>query len=127
MARAGALGPDDGDHSEPARRMDPHRQHAVRSRPALLTLANHSIVAADVVHADRLGRGPFYAAGHDGLVPSFGCGMGTDRRSAVAAVCRYPHRGGDKAGLSRDPRAPRTHAPHPGLAVGSGAVIISAG
>ena len=35
MAGAGAVGADDGGHSEPARGVDAHRQHAVRSRPAL--------------------------------------------------------------------------------------------
>src|SRR5581483_2774946 len=127
MARARAVGANDSGHPEPARRLDPHRQHAVRSWPPLLTLANHAIVATDLVHSDRLGRGPFCAAGRRRLVPAVGRGLGTDRRSSVTAVCGCPHRGGNETGLSRDPRAPRTHAPHPGLAAGSGAVIISTG
>jgi len=37
------------------------------------------------------------------LVPALGGRVGTHRRDAVGAVCRRPYRGGDQAGLSRDP------------------------
>ena len=53
----------DGGDSEPARGVDAHRQHAVRSRPALFALADHAIAAADLVHADGVGRGAVHAAG----------------------------------------------------------------
>ena len=63
VAGAGAVGPDDGGHSEPPRGVDAHRHHAVRSRPALFALADHAIAAADLVHADGVGRGAVHAAG----------------------------------------------------------------
>ena len=114
----------DGGDSEPARGVDPHRHHAVRSWPALFALADHAIAAADLVHADGVGRGAVRAAGRGRLVPALGDGVGARRRRAVAAVRRRPYRGSDQAGLSRDPGAPRTHAPHSGAAAGAGAVIV---
>ena len=110
MAGAGAVRPHDGGHSEPARGVDAHRQHAVRPRPALFALADHAIAAADLVHADGVGRGAVHAAGRRRLVPALGDGVGAGRRGAVAAVRRRSYRGSDQAGLSRDPGAPRTHA-----------------
>jgi hypothetical protein len=66
VARAGAVGPADRSDSQPARRVDAHRQHAVRSRPALFARADHAIAAADLVHADGVGRGAVPAAGRQG-------------------------------------------------------------
>ena len=48
-------------------------------------------------------------------------------RSAVAAVRRRAYRGGDQAGLSRDPRASRAGAADPVAAAGAGAVVDAAG
>src|SRR5438445_8279821 len=121
VAGAGAVGTDDGDHPEPAWGVDPHRRHAVRSWPALLALADHAIAAADLVHADGVGRGAVHAAGRRRLVPAFGLGVGTPGRGALAAVCRRAYRGSDQASLSRDPRQARTHAAYPGAAAGAGA------
>src|ERR1700737_3982393 len=42
---------------------------------------------------------------------------------AVAAVRGRAYRGGDQAGLSGDPRAPRAHAAHSIAAAGAGAVV----
>ena len=70
-----------------------------------------------------VGRGAVHAAGRQRLVPALGDGMGARRRGAVAAVRRRAYRGGDQAGLSRDPRAPRTHAADSVAAAGAGAVV----
>ena len=51
----------------------------------------------------RLGRGAVPAAGRQELVPAFGDGVGTCRRSTVVAVRRRACRGSDQAGLSRVP------------------------
>ena len=56
-------GPPDRGDPEPARRVDAHRQYAVRSRPALFARADHAIAAADLVHAGLMGRGAVPAAG----------------------------------------------------------------
>src|SRR6266700_7204907 len=123
MAGAGAVGPGDRRDPEPARRLDPHRRHAVRPRPALFALADHAVVAADLVHADRLGGGAVHAAVCRRLVPALGAGMGTRRRRAVAAVRRRPYRRSDQAGLSRYSCAPRARAADPGAEAGTGAVV----
>src|SRR3979411_2416906 len=107
----------------PARRVDAHRQHAVRSRPALFARADHAIAAADLVHAGVMGRGAVPAAGRQGLVPALGDGMGARRCGAVAAVCRRAYRGSDQAGLSRHSRASRTHAVDSLAPAGAGAVV----
>ena len=101
---------------ESARGVDPHRHHAVRSWPALFALADHAIAAADLVHADGLGRGAVRAAGRRRLVPALGNGVGARRGCAVAAFRGRPYRGGDQTGLSRDPgdAAPGSF-PHCGL------------
>ena len=110
-----------------ARGLDAYRQHAFRSRPALFALADHAIAAADLVHADRVGRGAVHAAGRRRLVPALGDGVGARRRGAVAAFRRRSYRGSHQAGLSRDPGAPRTHAADSGAGAGAGAVVIAAG
>ncbi len=48
--------------AEPARPVGAHGHHAVRSRPAVLALADQSIAARDLVHADRMGRSALCAA-----------------------------------------------------------------
>ena len=70
-----------------------------------------------------LGRGAVRAAGRQRLVPALGDGVGARRRGAVAAVRRRAYRGSDQAGLSRDPRAPRTHAADSVAGAGAGAVV----
>src|SRR5260221_321795 len=51
-----------------------------------------------------------------------------DRRTFNAAAgCRRAHRGSDQAGLSRDPRAPRTHTADSVAAAGAGAVVVDEG
>ena len=107
-------------------RMDAHRQHAVRSRPAVFALADHAIAAADLVHADRLGGSFVRAAGCGRLVSAFGDGMGAHWRFDLDAVCGRSYRGSHQTGLSRDPSTPRTHASDTGVAAGIGAVVISA-
>ena len=77
----------------------------------------------DMIHAGVMGRGPVPAAGRQQLVPALGDGMGARWRCAVAAVRRRPYRGGDQAGLSRDPRGPRTHAVDSVAGAGAGAVV----
>src|ERR1700732_2191792 len=114
-----------GARHNPARGMDSHRQHAVRSRPALFALADHAIAAADLVHADGVGRSTVHAAGRRRLVPALGDGVGARRRGAVAAVCRRSYRGGQQAGLSRDPRQARTHAADSFAGAGAGAVVTA--
>src|ERR1700753_3686536 len=47
-AGVGAVGPDDGRHPQPARGVDPHRHHAVRSRPALFAFADYTVAASDL-------------------------------------------------------------------------------
>ena len=96
---------------------------AVRPWPALFARADHATAAADLVHPDRLGRGAVRAAGRRRLVPALGAGMGAGGRSAVAAIRRRAYRGGDQAGLSRDPRASRAGAADPVAAAGAGAVV----
>src|ERR1700688_610706 len=123
---AGAVRPRARRDSEPARGVDPHRQYAIRSRPALFASADHAIAAADQVHADGVGRGAVRAAGRRRLVPALGDGMGTRRRRAVAAVRRRPYRGSHQAGLPRHPRPSRTHAADPGAGAGAGAVVTAA-
>src|SRR6185437_14546389 len=110
---------------EPARSMDAQRQHAVRPRPALFAFTDHRAIAADLVHPNRLGRGAVHAARRGRLVFALGAGVGTCGRCVVAALCGRPHRGSHQAGLSRDPRAPRTDAPDSGAQTGAGAVIDS--
>src|ERR1700709_1014394 len=127
MARAGAVGAGDGRYPEPARGVDAHRQHAVRPWPALFALADHAIAAADLVHADGVGRGTVHAARRWRLVPAFGNGMGARRRGAVAAIRGRAYRGGDQAGLPRNPRAPRTHAADSRAGAGIGAVVLATG
>src|SRR5262249_26800400 len=124
LAGAGALRTHDRGDSEPARGVDPHRQDPVRSWPALFALADHSVVATGLVRADRMGRGAVFAPGRRRLVPAFWDGLGTPWCRAVAAGCRRAHRGGHQAGLSRNPRQARTHAADPGIAAGTGAVVI---
>ena len=63
VAGAGAVWPADRGDPEPARRVDAHRQYAVRSRPALFARADHAIAAADLVHPGLVGRGAVPAAG----------------------------------------------------------------
>jgi hypothetical protein len=106
--------------------MDALRRHAVRSRQALFALADHAVAAADLVHADRVGRGFVRAADGRRLVPAFGDGVGAGRRGAVAAFRRRSYRGSDQAGLPRDPGAPRTHAAHSGARTGAGALVAAA-
>ena len=77
-------GPADRGDSEPARRVDAHRQHAVRSRPALFARADHAIAAADLVHADGVGRGAVHAAGRQAA----GSCARRWRGSASARRCR---------------------------------------
>ncbi len=55
---------------EPARGLDPYRHHPVRPRPAVFAFTDHTIAAADLVHADRMGRGAVHAAGSRRLVPA---------------------------------------------------------
>lgn len=86
-------------------RLDPHRHDAVRTRPSVLAHANHRLAAADLVHAERLGRGAVHAADRARLVPAFGAGMGADGGSVVAAGRRRAYRRGHQAGLSRHSRA----------------------
>src|ERR1700722_6011492 len=88
----GAVGSHDGGDPEPARGLDPHRHHAIRSRPAVFALSNHAIAAADLVHADGMGRGVVHAAGSRRLVPALRHCMGARRRRAVVAVCGRSHR-----------------------------------
>src|SRR5437879_5707861 len=126
MACAGALGAHDGGDPKPARSMDALRRHAVRSWPALFALADHAIAAADLVHADRVGRGIVRAAGARRLVPALGDGVGAGRRGAVVAFRRRSYRGSDQAGLPRDPGAPRAHAAHSGARAGAGALVAAA-
>src|SRR6267378_2164990 len=123
MARIGAVGPGDGDYSQPARGLDAHRHHAVRSRPAVFAFADHAIAATNLVHADGVGRGFVHAAGQGRLVPALRNGVGARRRHAVAAVRRRSYRGSHQAGLSRDPGAPRTHAAYSCAGAGVGAVV----
>ena len=127
VARAGAVRPADRGDPESPRRMDTHRRDAVRPWPALFARADHATAAADLVHPDRLGRGAVHAAGRRRLVPALGAGMGAGGRSAVAAICRRAHRGGEQAGLSRDPRASRAGAADPVAAAGAGAVVDARG
>ena len=87
------------------------------SRPQITQL-----LARDLVHADRLGRGAVRAADLARLVPALGGGLGTHRRDAVGAVRRRPYRRSDQAGLSRDPGAARAPPPGSGAAAGAGAV-----
>src|SRR5436189_293013 len=83
------------------------------ARPALATL----------VDAGVMGRSAVPAAGRQQLVPALGDSMGACWRCAVAAVRRRPYRGGDQAGLSRDPRGPRTHAVDSVAGTGAGALV----
>ena len=76
LAGAVAVRPRDRGDPEPARRVDAHRQHAVRSRPALFALADHAAAAPDLVHADRLGRGAVHAAVCRRLGAAIGAGVG---------------------------------------------------
>src|SRR5258706_12259814 len=123
MAGAGAIRPHDGRHSQPAWGVDPHRHHAVRSRPAVFALADHAIAETDLVHADGVGRSTVHASGRGRLVPAVRDGVGARRRGAVAAFRRRPYRGGHQAGLSRHPGAPRTHPADSGAGAGAGAVV----
>src|SRR5262249_47334438 len=59
------------------------------------------------VHAGSGGRGAIGAAGLARLVPARRRGLGAHRRDDLGAVRRRAHRGGDQAGLSRDPGAAR--------------------
>ena len=61
------------------------------------------LLARDLVHADRMGRGALRAANRPRLVSAFGGGLGAHRGDALGAVRRRAHRRGDEAGLSRDP------------------------
>src|SRR6202012_389976 len=97
-----AVGPDDGRHPEPARGLDPHRHHAVRSRPSLFALTDHAIASANLVYADRLGRGAVHAAGSGRLVLAFGDGVGARRGDAVVAFRRRAYRGSNQASLPSD-------------------------
>src|SRR6185437_5506220 len=95
---------------EPARGVDPHGQDAVRPWPALFAFADHGVAAADLVHADGLGRGAVRAAGLGRLVPALGAGMGTRRCCDLTAGGRCAYRRSHQAGLPRDPGETRTRA-----------------
>src|SRR5207302_2485967 len=112
-------------YSEPPRGVDPYRHHTIRSRPAVFALADHAIAAADLVHADGVGRGAVYAAGCGRLVSALRDGVGTHRRGAVAPLRRRSYRGSHQAGLPRDPGTPRTHPADSGAGAGAGAVIAA--
>src|SRR5262249_45394373 len=77
------------------------------TRPALFAPADHAAPARNLVHADLVGRGALRAAGLARLVPARRRGLGAHRRDDLGAVRRRAHRGGDQAGLSRDPGAAR--------------------
>src|SRR6266404_2694219 len=123
VAGAGAIGANDRGRSEPAWGMDPHRPYAVRSRPALLALADYAVAAADLVYPGGVGRGLVHAAVRRRLVPALCDGVGARRRGAVAAGCRRAYRGGHQAGLPRDSGKTRTHATHSRVGAGAGAVV----
>src|SRR5207245_386744 len=82
------------------------------ARPALATLIDEFSMPLPDAAVDRIL-----------LVHALGDGMGACWRCAVAAVRRRPYRGGDQAGLSRDPRGPRTHAADSVAGAGAGAVV----
>ncbi len=90
-------------------------------RPYSRTQINQ-LLARDLVHADRVGRGALRAAGRARLVPALGGRLGAHRRDAVGAVCRRASGGGDQAGLSRDSGAQRKAAADAGAQAGPGAV-----
>ena len=77
VARAGAGRAAAGGGSEPARRVGAHGHDAVRPWAALFALADHRVVARDLVHADRLGRGALRAADPARLVPAHGAWRGS--------------------------------------------------
>ncbi len=127
VAGAGALGPHDRGDPQSPRRVDAHRQHAVRPRPALFARADHAAAAPDLVHAGELGRGAVHAAGRQRLVPAFGDGLGARGRGAVDAAGRRAYRGSDQAGLSRAARPSRARAANSIAAAGAGARAKRAG
>src|SRR4029079_7514019 len=88
--------------------MGPHRHDPVRTRPALFAFSDNGIVARDLVHADRMGRGAVRAADRAQLVSPLGGRLGAHRRFALGPLRRRAYRGGDQAGLSRNSGAART-------------------
>src|SRR5262249_7351676 len=78
-----------------------------RPWPTLFALADHGIVARDLVHTDRLGRGPLRAADRARLVSAFGGCLGAGGRDDFGTIRRRACRRGNEAGLSRHPRAAR--------------------
>ncbi len=75
-------------------------------RPYSRSQITHS-AAANLVHADGLGRSAVHAADRRRMDLALGDGVGADERCGVFAVCRRAHRGGVKTGLSRHSGAPR--------------------
>ncbi len=96
--------------AEPARSMGPPRYHAVRARPALFAVSDHTAPARGLVHADRMGRGAARAAGRSRLVPAIGGGMGTGGLGDRRTVCGGAHRRSNQAGLPGNSGAARAGA-----------------
>ena len=111
-------------YPEPSRRVDAHRQHAIRSRPAVFARADHAICCAQTWFTPASwGEALFLPPVGNSWFLRSADGVGARRRGAVATVRRRAYRGSDQAGLSRDPRAPRTHAVDSVAGAGAGAVI----
>ena len=112
--------------AEPARPLGANGHDAVRSWAAIFAQPDQSAPARDLVHANRLERGPLRAAGRARLVLADGGRVGAHGRNAVGAVCRRASGGGDQAGLSRNTGAARKAATGAGAGTGARAITRQA-
>jgi len=126
-AGAGAVRPPDGDHSQPARGVDPNRQYAVRVTAGRTPRSQITQLLRQTWFTPKgWGRGAVFCRRSAALVPR--SAMAWERVGAALSLpfAGGPHRGSHHTGLSRHPGTSRTHPAYSGAAAGAGAVIVQA-
>src|SRR4029077_17379789 len=107
--------------AKPARSVGAHGHDAVRLRSTLFAQPDQSAPARNLVHANRLERGPLRTA-RERLVLADGGRVGAYGSDAVGAVCRRASGGGHPTGIPRDSGTARKAAAGARAGTGIGAV-----